>query len=153
MTLVSTAYQRYLASPEWRAKRRQRLGIDSFKCARCESDEQLEVHHLTYDRLGSERMDDLLTLCRICHKKDHGRDPDLPPCMPASFYSDLWFAGQRLEIWQEALAEALGVHKALDDLESCIGERERLGQVRDLLSEIMRDYAHRFGQQWEEEAA
>jgi len=32
----------------------------------------LEVHHLTYDRLGDERMDDLEVLCPDCHRKAHG---------------------------------------------------------------------------------
>jgi hypothetical protein len=26
-----------------------------------------EVHHVTYENVGSERLDDLRSLCRICH--------------------------------------------------------------------------------------
>lgn len=29
----------------------------------------LDVHHLTYDRFGREELDDLVLLCRDCHKE------------------------------------------------------------------------------------
>jgi hypothetical protein len=36
---------------------------------------RLEVHHLTYERLGWEQPDDLLVLCERCHAVLHGRQP------------------------------------------------------------------------------
>lgn len=33
---------------------------------------RLEVHHLTYERLGCEAPDDLLVLCGRCHATFHG---------------------------------------------------------------------------------
>jgi hypothetical protein len=39
----------------------------------CWGTEHLEVHHLTYDRFGgNERLEDLQTLCRDCHRTWHG---------------------------------------------------------------------------------
>ena len=68
-------YQLYLLSPEWRKLRNRTLERDGYKCQnkRCGSSENLEVHHLTYKRLYKERLSDLITLCRSCHKKEHGR--------------------------------------------------------------------------------
>ena len=41
----------------------------------CEKDgctnEATDVHHLTYERIGKERLDDLQALCRKCHKQQH----------------------------------------------------------------------------------
>jgi hypothetical protein len=61
-----------MASPAWRAVRRRKLG-ESPRCAGCGGDERLEVHHLTYERLGHELMRDLRVLCHWCHMLDHGR--------------------------------------------------------------------------------
>ena len=38
-------------------------------------DSRLEVHHLTYERAGHERLEDLQTLCHLCHCREHGRAP------------------------------------------------------------------------------
>ena len=41
----------------------------------CENDgctnEATDVHHLTYERIGKEWLDDLQALCRKCHKQQH----------------------------------------------------------------------------------
>ena len=31
----------------------------------------LDVHHLTYERLGREKDEDLRVLCRACHGDEH----------------------------------------------------------------------------------
>ena len=65
------SYESYIRSCAWQDKRKQRLAIDDFKCQMCGNKENLEVHHVTYDRLGNESMDDLITLCERCHTKVH----------------------------------------------------------------------------------
>ncbi len=63
-------YEEYLRSPEWRRKRARRLKLDRNACQKCgatSKEYRLEVHHLTYERLGDERMEDLQTLCVLCH--------------------------------------------------------------------------------------
>lgn len=65
------SYGVYLRSPHWRRERQRQLGRDGFRCQRCGGTRHLEVHHLTYARLGSERPGDLTTLCRGCHGAIH----------------------------------------------------------------------------------
>jgi len=35
----------------------------------------LNLHHLTYERLGHELLEDVELICHECHEKDHGVDP------------------------------------------------------------------------------
>ena len=51
--------------------RAARLEYDGHRCRTCRHDGSawcLEVHHLTYDRIGHEDLADLITLCRQCHE-------------------------------------------------------------------------------------
>lgn len=66
-----TGYRAYMKSSVWRAKRRERLDLDDGLCG-CGSAAE-HVHHLSYKRLGDERMDDLRSVCRACHSRIHGR--------------------------------------------------------------------------------
>lgn len=66
----SERYRRYIRSPEWAAKRAQVLARASLRCEKCDRiGLALEVHHLRYDSLGFEPMEDLLALCGDCHEK------------------------------------------------------------------------------------
>lgn len=47
-------YERYLASPEWQARRALVLARDRGKCQACLVAPAAEVHHLTYVRFGRE---------------------------------------------------------------------------------------------------
>lgn len=64
-------YYEYLHSPEWKAKRKQKLKEVGHKCEECGSAKNLKVHHITYENLGNEDMDDLLVVCKRCHNKLH----------------------------------------------------------------------------------
>lgn len=64
-------YAHYLRSSHWRRVRdrtRQRAG---YACEACGSTDQLQVHHLTYERLGAEHDSDLQLLCQTCHQEAH----------------------------------------------------------------------------------
>lgn len=64
-------YQRYLRSRAWRATRkRYRESGRPQVCAVC-GNPRYELHHLTYARLGRERLDDLQPLCRRHHIAAH----------------------------------------------------------------------------------
>lgn len=66
------AYREYLKTPGWiktRDAARDRAGK---KCQMCAHTDRLEVHHNSYERLGSELDTDLIVLCRDCHKRHHG---------------------------------------------------------------------------------
>lgn len=65
-------YTEYMASPEWYRRRQAKLSSASHKCEKChQEDPRLEVHHLNYDRLGSELDTDLQVLCQSCHEQQH----------------------------------------------------------------------------------
>lgn len=70
--MEKSEYYKYLASREWsmlkaRVKKRSR-GY----CERCHVGTYAYTHHLTYERIGKERLDDLQGVCGPCHKFLHG---------------------------------------------------------------------------------
>jgi hypothetical protein len=70
-------YHTYIHSEQWRKKRLKRLKMDGFRCQfrvgklQCTAKTHLEVHHLSYKNLGNERFKELITLCRLHHKRIH----------------------------------------------------------------------------------
>jgi len=76
-TLIETNYWRaygelylkFLASEKWAKIRKAVLERDNYKC-KCGA-LATEVHHLTYVRLQNELLEDLVSICRICHLKEH----------------------------------------------------------------------------------
>lgn len=63
-------YSDYLQTPRWRAlsaKVRDEVG----HCEVCGTTDHLEAHHAHYDTLGHEMPDDLVVLCRRCHRRWH----------------------------------------------------------------------------------
>lgn len=64
-------YLTYLESDNWHTKRQIALDDADHQCAICTSETDLDVHHRTYDRLGDENPEDLIVLCRPCHKAFH----------------------------------------------------------------------------------
>lgn len=62
-------YAAYLRSSAWKQKRSQRLELDGYVCQKCE-DVASEAHHLTYENFGHERMEDLQSLCKDCHRTE-----------------------------------------------------------------------------------
>jgi 5-methylcytosine-specific restriction endonuclease McrA len=65
-------YQAYLQSPAWKLARRLLIERAQHRCQRCHARGPLNVHHLTYERLGHEEPGDLQVLCRPCHMAVHG---------------------------------------------------------------------------------
>lgn len=62
-------YKTYMRSSEWKEKRKAKLETCNSKCE-CEGGcvrEATQVHHLHYDTLGNENMEDLQALCSKCH--------------------------------------------------------------------------------------
>lgn len=64
-------YHSYLQSTQWQDKRSLVLIRDRYRCVKCTSKLSLHVHHIHYFNLGSEPLEDLVTLCASCHKKVH----------------------------------------------------------------------------------
>lgn len=62
------AYASYMRSAAWDGRRRAALIAADYQCERCGAeDEELQVHHLTYARLGRELPSDLKVVCIDCH--------------------------------------------------------------------------------------
>jgi hypothetical protein len=67
-TYFTDEYLEYIKSPEWRRKRRTLIRQRGRVCERCgQRSKAIEVHHLTYERLGNERDEDLQLVCPECH--------------------------------------------------------------------------------------
>lgn len=67
-------YKDYLNTKHWEFLRIQ-IGV---KCKRtCQScskvfeERNYHVHHITYKRIGQERLNDLILVCKECHRKLH----------------------------------------------------------------------------------
>jgi hypothetical protein len=60
-------YREYLQSSSWLEKRKAAIARAEGRCQLCNSTSQLQVHHRTYERVGDERPQDLVTLCDSCH--------------------------------------------------------------------------------------
>lgn len=67
-----TNYADYIHSVRWyETRRRYRASDRPQDCQLCGGDKQIALHHLTYERVGNERLDDLLPLCNDCHQLVH----------------------------------------------------------------------------------
>lgn len=66
-------YAHYLLSDHWRSTREWALERAHHCCQICKSDDRVEVHHNTYDRIGHELPGDLVALCHECHGRHHGK--------------------------------------------------------------------------------
>lgn len=92
-------YHVYLKSPEWNIKRESCAKQSNYTCERCGYQSRIwktasqigysfesvrhqvmsefDVHHITYYSIGRESLDDLLFLCKSCHKTHHRKHGDI----------------------------------------------------------------------------
>lgn len=71
-------YNRYLQSKEWQELRKRKLKSVGNICEICEFPYELRVHHLTYERIGREKLSDLQVLCERCHTDNHYEPLNIP---------------------------------------------------------------------------
>lgn len=73
--ILNMPYKDFLETPYWKGAALFVKRRDGWKCRECGSTLCLEVHHLTYEHHGDEihHLDDLVTVCRKCHKHSHGQ--------------------------------------------------------------------------------
>jgi hypothetical protein len=67
-------YFEYLVTDWWRSRRAKAIRDAYYRCQveGCEAmDLHLHCHHLSYERLGNEKDEDLLVLCGLHHKQYH----------------------------------------------------------------------------------
>lgn len=61
----------YLQSPEWQTLRFTVFERDGYMCQSCGSKHNLNCHHISYENLGNESLEQLTTLCQVCHTQLH----------------------------------------------------------------------------------
>lgn len=68
-------YYEYINSYEWKLKRLEILKRDNYKCQYidCNEENNLQIHHLSYEHVGDEFYDDLITLCKYHHALIHNK--------------------------------------------------------------------------------
>jgi hypothetical protein len=64
----------YYKSPQWADLRERTLQRAGYVCEQCRVNRAKQAHHLTYERLGNELLNDLLAVCISCHEELHGID-------------------------------------------------------------------------------
>ena len=66
----------YLQTEVWKQLRNERLAKDDYRCQKCGTAYNVQVHHLRYPEVwGEENVDDdLITLCSSCHAETHKYD-------------------------------------------------------------------------------
>jgi len=64
-------YESYINGPDWKVRRARHLLSYGKQCEACHRTQDIEVHHRTYDRMGSELDSDLAVLCDACHQSVH----------------------------------------------------------------------------------
>lgn len=74
---LGLSYKEYLASDHWKAVRARYYRTRSKECWVCGEKNGVDLHHMTYDRLGAEKLSDLAPLCREHHGEFHKKNPGL----------------------------------------------------------------------------
>jgi len=65
-----TEYQEYLRSEHWKKRRKEYWKTHKSYCFCCNG-YATELHHNNYSRLGKEKDEDLVPICRNCHEECH----------------------------------------------------------------------------------
>ncbi len=69
---MGSHYNAYLQTGHWKAFRKLALKEHGEVCKDCGAvDTRFDVHHLTYENLGQEQLEDVVVLCHSCHMDRH----------------------------------------------------------------------------------
>jgi hypothetical protein len=66
------SYREYLNSCHWRNFTDRLFADGKNKCQSCGSIKKLNFHHLNYKHIGDELDSEVVCLCDVCHKIEHG---------------------------------------------------------------------------------
>ena len=66
-------YGKYLASREWALKKEEVKKRSRGRCERCCRNQSVAVHHLSYQHIYNEPLEDLLDVCEECHEYLSGK--------------------------------------------------------------------------------
>jgi 5-methylcytosine-specific restriction endonuclease McrA len=68
------AYDRYLNSPEWRAKSQKVIERAGGVCEGCLERKATQAHHISYRHIFNEFLWELRAICEPCHERAHEHD-------------------------------------------------------------------------------
>jgi phage terminase large subunit GpA-like protein len=71
--MTKKEYTHYLKSKHWASFKAWVYSL-VHRCAACGSDDRLNIHHISYGRLGREKLEDVVVLCRQCHTYLHNSE-------------------------------------------------------------------------------
>lgn len=71
MFISSAEKLAYMKTEQWAELKQTRLMIAQYKCECCGSTNRLHLHHVNYERLTQELIEDVAILCEECHNKLH----------------------------------------------------------------------------------
>ena len=75
LTEKQKEYRKYLATDGWKERSEKIKNIWGNKCPVCffkgVKNTSLNSHHLNYDSLGNEGLQDVIPLCKLCHTNVH----------------------------------------------------------------------------------
>lgn len=74
--LRQVAYAAYLKSEHWRLFKLRILALRGAACEICRSTNDIQLHHLTYERRGAELDSDVVLACKDCHARYHDKQTD-----------------------------------------------------------------------------
>lgn len=116
------ALSAYYQSPEWAAKRNERLRIDGYRCAKCGFTRALEVHHINYERIFHEDVSrDLITLCKKCHAEIEAQKRAVNPVPVPVEHHSVYLAGKISSVgdWRNSFGNyrrtSVNPDRAVDD--------------------------------------
>ena len=66
-----TVQSSYYQTPHWKAIAQHRKKMDQFQCCQCSRRSNLHTHHWAYNLFAEDIVNDLITLCEICHETVH----------------------------------------------------------------------------------
>lgn len=64
-------YKEYLQTDHWKKLAEETKRLAGYRCQVCNSQDNLNTHHRTYERKGDELQTDLVCLCKECHELFH----------------------------------------------------------------------------------
>ena len=65
------------SSREWFAAKRAVWDRDGMRCVVCSADKSLDVHHINHTP-NDHRLENLVSLCRLCHRRHHAAEKAIP---------------------------------------------------------------------------
>ena len=93
--VIRMTYHDYLQTERWKEFRKTVLEHYGKKCCRCGREAWLNIHHLTYERLGCEKLSDVIVLCKECHMAEHAKQVRI--CSHHNVIPTNFVAGTKIE--------------------------------------------------------